>query len=209
VVRQEAESATFNTNVEPEAPDHQVTITLTLSGLSAGLDKPAQARSPKHETPGTLGSQLRPKTIGGLVVPNVDVAGTMTANTGELLKVADAHLQSDPKDGYVQTPRNELRRRIADLMREVTSKQHERFASAAACLVMILTGAVMAIKLRAKLPLAVYLWAFFPALATVITISAGQQMIHAKGLAGIPVMWAGVAGLAAYTFVQFRQVARH
>jgi lipopolysaccharide export LptBFGC system permease protein LptF len=198
VTRQFAQAATFRTAVDPDSPDREVTVTLTLSGISA-----------PQGTPGARAGALKPQTIAQLSVPQANVASIMNADAAELITAADERLKADPTDAYVQKPRDELRKRIADLMREITSKQQERLASAAACLVMTLTGAVMAIRLRSKLPLEVYLWAFFPALATVMTISAGQQMIHSQGMIGIPLMWAGVAGLAIYTFLQFRHVARH
>lgn len=203
VVRQQAESAKFRTNVDPDSPTREVTVTLSLGGLSeaSGPDRGA--------APG--GAQVKSQVIGDLAVASATerVASLMGADPANLIKDADAHLLTTPGDDYVKGPRNDLDRRVKDLMREITSKQHERFASAAACLVMVMTGAVMAIKLRSKLPLAVYLWAFFPALATVITISAGQQMIHNNGLLGIPIMWGGVVGLALFTFVQYRKVARN
>lgn len=198
VTRQFADSATFRTAVDPDAPDREVTISLTLSGLSA-----------VQGAPGARPSTLKPQTIAQLGVPEANLAGVMDARADKLLDLADARIAADPTDDYVQTARDDLRKRIADLMREISSKQQERFASAAACLVMIVTGAVMAIRLRSKLPLEVYLWAFFPALATVMTISAGQQLIHSQGAVGIPVMWGAVVGLALFTFVQFRRVARH
>ncbi|MFN7022309.1 MAG: hypothetical protein ACK4WH_13405, partial [Phycisphaerales bacterium] len=98
---------------------------------------------------------------------------------------------------------------VDDLMREVLSKQQERLAMSAACLVMVLIGATMALRLRDSLPLAVYMWAFFPALATVICISAGQRMTHGSGLVGLPLLWAGVAALGVYGVFEFVKLVRH
>ncbi len=80
---------------------------------------------------------------------------------------------------------------------------------AVAGLVMIVTGAVTALRLRGKLPLTVYLWSFFPALATVLTISSGQQMVEPMGNVGLILLWGGVAALAAYSMVAYRVVCRH
>jgi lipopolysaccharide export LptBFGC system permease protein LptF len=198
VTRQLADSVTFRTAVDPDAPEREVTISLTLEGLASA-----------QGTPGARAGALKPQTIAQLGVPDADLAGLMDARADRLIALADERLATDPTDDYVQSARDDLRKRIADLMREISSKQHERFASAAACLVMIVTGAVMAVRLRSKLPLEVYLWAFFPALATVMTISAGQQLIHSQGLLGVPVMWGGVIGLGLYTLLQFRRVARN
>ncbi len=97
---------------------------------------------------------------------------------------------------------------VADLGREILSKQQERLAASVACLVMVLCGAVMAMRLRDSLPLAVYLWSFLPALGTLLTISGGQRMTHQNGLPGLLLLWGGVGGLALYTFIEYRRVAR-
>jgi len=102
-----------------------------------------------------------------------------------------------------------LRKDLKHLQREITSKQQERLAMAMSCLVMVLTGAVTAMKLRDSLPLVVYLWSFFPAIGTIIFISTGQQMTHGSGLIGIPVLWGGVILLAIYTVLTLRVVQRH
>lgn len=105
--------------------------------------------------------------------------------------------------------RNELVRRTDDLLREIFSKHHERFAYSFACLVMVITGSVMAMRLRESLPLKIYLWAFFPALGAVLTISTGQQMTHQNGPVGLLVLWGGVAALCVYTWVEFSRLARN
>jgi hypothetical protein len=74
---------------------------------------------------------------------------------------------------------------------------------------MIVTGAVVALRLSLSQPLAVYLWSFLPALLCYITIAGGQQTTHGSGESGLILLWAGVVGLAAYTLLSFRSVARH
>lgn len=112
-------------------------------------------------------------------------------------------------NGELSPAGKELVYRIAKLEREITSKQHERAAMAVSCFVMTLCGAVVALRLRDALPLTVYLWSFFPALACVISISSGQQFVHDAGIAALPVLWGGVLALAAYTLYAYRAVARH
>ncbi len=93
--------------------------------------------------------------------------------------------------------------------REVTSKQHERAAYAAASLLTILCGAVTALRRQSGLPLPVYLWCFFPALTSVITISAGQTLTHRAGPAGLTLLWGGVAGLAAFVIAEYVRLRKH
>ncbi len=121
----------------------------------------------------------------------------------ELLAEAQPRIEGAGADRFLIGPTHELRKRIERLEREVLSKRHERWAMAIAGLVMVLTGAVTAMRLRDALPLTVYLWSFFPALGALISISAGQQVVHDHGASGLLVLWGGVFGLALYTLVAF------
>lgn len=125
---------------------------------------------------------------------------------------AEAAIEANPPNpGYGIVPlREDLVFRLDKLAREITSKQHERWAMAASCLVMVLTGAVMALKLKDAVPLVVYLWSFFPALATVILISSGQQHAHGENIiTGLPILWSGVVALAIYAAVNLAILSRH
>ena len=114
----------------------------------------------------------------------------------------------DPSN-FVRAPRDELSKSISSLDREITSKQHERLARAFACLVMVMIGAVMAMRLRLAMPLTVYLWSFFPALAATIGISMGQQMTHQQGIVGLPALWAGPVLLSILALVEYTRLRRH
>lgn len=113
------------------------------------------------------------------------------------------------EDAFIRMPAEDLRARLVKLDREIVSKQHERWAAAAACLVMVLAGAVTSLRLGGQMPLTVYLWSFFPALATLLTISTGQHITHHMGLHGLVVLWGGVGGLAAYTLGAYVLLRRH
>jgi hypothetical protein len=104
---------------------------------------------------------------------------------------------------------NRLDDRLGDLENEILSKTHERIAFTLAAFLMVVTGGVMAMKLKDELPLQVYVWAFLPALVSVITISSGQSMTHKLGEPGLILMYAGVAALALFTFREYRVVSRH
>lgn len=105
----------------------------------------------------------------------------------------------------------ELDRLIVKLQREITSKQQERAAMAAGCLVMTLLGAIAALLHRESLPLVVYLWSFFPALAIVLLISAGQQQTHhgKSEVFGVALLWSGIAVTAGLSLVSYIKLARH
>jgi len=144
-------------------------------------------------------------TLDALVLEDDPMPELVTKSSRALLATADRSADV-PNIAYRAS---ELRDRIERLRREVLSKRHERYAMAASCLVMVLTGAVVALKLKDAMPLVVYLWSFFPALATIILIASGQGATHKSGLLGLPLLWSGVIGLAAYTFTTYRAIARH
>ncbi|NUQ52600.1 MAG: LptF/LptG family permease [Phycisphaerales bacterium] len=112
-------------------------------------------------------------------------------------------------DEFVKRPYADLEHSIASLLREITSKQNERFAMSVACVVMVVAGAMTAVRLSSSLPLTVYLWSFFPALATVITISSGQQLTHEHGWPGLLVLWGGVGIMGAYAAIGYWRLTRH
>jgi len=104
---------------------------------------------------------------------------------------------------------DDMHRRIDRLTREIDSKIHERAAYSIACCVMVVLGGVMALRLKDAMLLPVYLWSFLPALAAVISISAGQGIAHEQGLIGFVILWGGVAILSAITVSQFIALRRH
>lgn len=215
-VRQAAKVATFRTFVTPEAASKPVSIHLMLAQVSsvaipAGNGK-AGGIGAGPPSPGDRGAEAskRNQSFSDLFLLDDPVEPLTQAPSADLLGAADARIGATPGgDSYLQTAAEELRYRIADLMREVTSKEQERLADAAACLVMVLTGAVLAMRLKGALPLTVYMWSFFPALGAVISISAGQHVVHKHGMVGLPVLWGGVGALAVLTLGQLRKVSRH
>lgn len=129
--------------------------------------------------------------------------------TPKLLAEVDRRAAAQGPDSFVAGPADELRSTLREVGREIVSKHHERWASCISALVMVLAGALTAMRLGGSLPLAVYLWCVFPALLAVVTIAAGQQVAHKVGMIGLVLLWAGVALLAAYTAGAFVVVRRH
>jgi len=152
--------------------------------------------------------------LGTLAIPGLTFAGSPLETyrgmgCAELLGAAAPWLERAEPDPLVKKAAEDLRKQLTRLDRDILSKRNERMALAASCLVMILTGAVASLSLSRKQPLAVYLFTFFPALACVVTISGGQQVTVKQGPIGLWLMWAGVAGLAAYTLTMFWRLRRH
>jgi lipopolysaccharide export LptBFGC system permease protein LptF len=126
----------------------------------------------------------------------------------QLLKEGEQWTATVPGDELDHSPR-QFAKDLAQIKRMVLSKQNERMAMALSCAVMVLTGAITALLLSKKLPLTVYLWTFFPAVATMVTISGGQQVTSSVGPPGLILMWSGVAALGLYTLLVFSWLSRH
>ena len=184
------------------------TVTLQLMKVTAvqvGPDGEVDSPDDSGAGRGELEQRLLPDlTFIGDVAPEMFAKSTSDVET-----MAEQRMRIKPGDQQVLgAPLADLRRQVMDLLREVLSKEQERYAMSVACLVMVLVGSVMAMRLREALPLTVYLWAFFPALACVLAISGGQQIMHGKGLVGLPVLWAGVGALSVLALAEFVRLCK-
>ncbi len=144
------------------------------------------------------------------LVPAEDLVGAMLARSAPrlLAEARESAWQSPPSIPFAAAM-DDLERAIAKLGREILAKRHERMALSASCLVMVLAGAVIALRLSRRLPLTVYMFTFLPAVVCIVTISGGQQLTVQSGVPGLYLMWSGVLALLAYTLLQFRALARH
>jgi lipopolysaccharide export LptBFGC system permease protein LptF len=142
--------------------------------------------------------------------PSRDIQGEMLALSGpEVLERARNMARMEPPSPTFSAAINDLDKAMTKLSREVTAKRHERIAMAVSCFVMVIAGAVIALRLSKRLPMTVYMFTFIPAVICIVTISGGQQMTVQTGTTGLYLLWSGVAGLLLYTFLQFRALARH
>jgi hypothetical protein len=126
----------------------------------------------------------------------------------ELLAEAKRRQARAGERGFAR-PLADLDRRLAFVYRDVTSRQHEIAAISVSCVIMVLTGSVTAIRLRNRLPVPVYLWSFFPGIASVLIVNAGKEMARSNGTPGLVVIWAGLVALAAYTACVYAAIRRH
>jgi len=195
-VRHTARSVVLTPDTSDDRPAGEMALGLELRDVaSAALNENSAAESTKRER----------FSIAGLVAPKDQLAQLLKLGTLPLL----AESVSAEKDPSVAMIAGDLRNFVAQLQLEITSREHERLAVAASCLVMMLTGAVTALRFSRSLPLTVYLWSFFPALVCVITISGGQQFAKSSGWIGLPLLWAGVGALSLYTLWSYLIVRKH
>ncbi len=181
-----------------------------LAGLTFTLRlEDVQTRGSTDDGSDLPANELPTWNLPGLTAQGDPMTALRSMPCDRLLDQVSPRTQGPGRVEKIALAADTLEREVSRLQREITSKQHERMAMAFSCLVMVITGAVTAMKLRDALPLLVYLWSFFPALGTIILISSGQQMIHNTGLIGVPVLWGGVLLLGAYTFATLRVLQRH
>ena len=105
-----------------------------------------------------------------------------------------------------------LRDKIESLRRRITGQRHERAASAVSCMLLLLLGAVLSIRLRGQTPLVVYFWSFLLAIVTIVITSSGQNVAGATATPlplGLAVLWSGNALLLVVVLSVYRKLARH
>jgi lipopolysaccharide export LptBFGC system permease protein LptF len=208
----------------PESPDRVDRLrarAATLSTKSTNSVDPFDVRTSANKLAMTLdlseitilGSTNTESTrtqYTGLTLPSDPLTPLLGKPSAEMLDQAAIYRDEDaPRyDSGINNFANNLEYEIAHLSREVLSKIHERWAFAAASLMMVLTGAVTAMRLKHAQPLNIYLWSFFPALLTILLIAGGQQATHKHGEPGLPLLWAGVLLITLYTLNALRKVQR-
>ena len=198
LTRYAAESVILLPNPREERTQRKLKLKLeafnarVLSGTSADSAAPASPGIPRYSR-------------SDLSFTSSPIDDLIKAPAADLLLLTQSPLIDVP----TRAAGDALRKDLIDLNRDITSKQNERMALAAAAFIMVITGAVTAIRLQNRMPLTVYLWAFLPALACVITIAGGQQLNRSIGAMGLLLLWSGVAVLAAHTFRVYARLARN
>ncbi len=187
-------------------PDQRLVFTLgAKNAVVRGLDAATGSRDAAAAT-------VAERSYSDLTYPpgeHAALTDKRQTSMAALVEMVDQRVKDYGPDPFLTDKKDELLTKVDKLEREILSKQHERMAMAAACLVMVVTGAITAVQLSQSLPLTVYLWSFFPALAALITISTGQQVTHDKGMWGLLILWGGVGLLGLYGAMGYVRLARH
>ncbi len=100
---------------------------------------------------------------------------------------------------------------IQRLSLKIAAQLHQRAASAVACSLLLLLGAVLSIQLRGQIPLAVYFWSFALAIITIIIIHTGTNLAGSTDFSlggGLAVLWSGNVLLAVVVGVVYCRMAR-
>jgi hypothetical protein len=156
-----------------------------------------------------VGGRLKEYTLGGLRLANDPLERLLGLGVDELIEEGAARAGGGGGDGGLENALNGFREEVRSAQWEIVSKQHERIAASLACVLTIMLGAVMGLRLREQMVLTVYAWAFVPALAAVLSVSGGQRLVNSHGWIGFALLYGGVVGLALLTLKEYRTLARH
>lgn len=154
---------------------------------------------------------------------------------GQVLGIDPAELSSEALNGWAQRQavgdvsaikqaRAMLRLRIIQLKHMIDAELYARFATALATPLLLILGALLAIRLSDRLPLVIFLWSFLFAILTLVMINTGSSMAEhvrfedlaggggggtADRLIGIGVLWGGNLVLLLVIARLYLRVARN
>lgn len=116
------------------------------------------------------------------------------------------------KSKAVLRVREMLERELIELGHKIKARLHERAASAIACPLLLVLGALLSMRFKDQMPLAIYFWSFLLAIVTLIFIYTGANM--AGGLdytlsVGLGVLWSGNVVLAIVVGTVYCKLARN
>lgn len=105
-----------------------------------------------------------------------------------------------------------LRTHIEKLQRKIDSQLHQRAALATCGLLTLLIAATLSIKLKDRMPLTVYFWAFLMTIASLLITYNGENFATDLGYRasiGLGIIWMGVVSLAAVLAGVYLRLSRN
>jgi hypothetical protein len=162
-----------------------------------------------------LGSGRWPPRIVGLSVeacPPRDRSGNALASI-----VGEARDHAAFADGpaaqalaAARTAGNRADFEVRDVRADIVARVVQRINQALSAPMMLLLGAVLAVRLRGANPLQIYLLAFLPSIGNILLISGGEQMLkEGTSVLGIVVASAGNIATAGIVLDSLRRIARN
>ena len=157
----------------------------------------AVACRPRHRTSGYAGQAVRPLNSTGAIIE----LGRRRCDRSS----SSTHSVQGRAPRPIDTCQPKHARGKATVARIV-----QRINQSLCAPLMLILGAVLAIRLRGSNPLQVYLLAFIPSIVAVLLISGGEQMLReSTSVLGIFIATSGNIGLASMILIAYRQVARN
>mgnify|MGYP006908349518 FL=1 len=104
-----------------------------------------------------------------------------------------------------------LARLIGSLSRKIDTQLNERAASATCCLLVLMLGAVLSLRLGDRMPLVIFFWSFLLSIVAIVLTYSGSNLAEdaATVSLGIAVIWSGCALVAATVLLNLWLLARN
>jgi hypothetical protein len=201
--------------VTKRASVKQATLNAEPRPKGAGMRFELLARADTVADLRGLGSGRWPPRIVGLSAENCP-APDRTALALEAL-VAEAKASPELQEGpaaqaaaAARAAGARIEREVDDVRADIVARIVQRINQSLSAPLMLLLGAVLAIRLRGGNPLQIYLIAFIPSIADILLISGGEQMLKdATSFTGIFVASSGNLVILAVIADSLRRIARN
>jgi lipopolysaccharide export LptBFGC system permease protein LptF len=143
-------------------------------------------------------------------VDELSAEARVLANTGAM-NAADAQVNPILRaQTSAISAANAMNESVRVVRADIVARIVQRINQSLCAPLMLILGAVLAIRLRGSNPLQVYLLAFIPSIVAVLLISGGEQMLReSTSVLGIFIATSGNIGLASMILIAYRQVARN
>lgn len=201
--------------VTKRASVKQATLNAEPRPKGAGMRFELLARADTVADLRGLGSGRWPPRIVGLAAENCPAPDrdglALEALVGEAK--ASPELQEGPAAQAAAAARAagaRIEREVDDVRADIVARIVQRINQSLSAPLMLLLGAVLAIRLRGGNPLQIYLIAFIPSIADILLISGGEQMLKdGTSLTGIFVASSGNLVILAVIADSLRRIARN
>lgn len=201
--------------VTKRASVKQATLNAEPRPKGAGMRFELLARADTVADLRGLGSGRWPPRIVGLAAENCPAPDRSGLALEELVVEAKAspELQEGPAAQAAAAARAagaRIEREVDDVRADIVARIVQRINQSLSAPLMLLLGAVLAIRLRGGNPLQIYLIAFIPSIADILLISGGEQMLKdATSLTGVIVASSGNLVILAVIADSLRRIARN
>ncbi len=184
--------------IEPGDPQPEPWVRVELRDAKV-VDSGQEGRGTEHSTVLLPRSRWPTNVLGPL----------SRLRSGQLLSVAH---QDYANVAPVAEAASAMRQLIIHLFRRIVAQLNERAALAVACLLMMVLGAVLSMKIGGGMPLVTYFWSFMSAIVVVMISHSGENLAShpdVSRVTGLSVIWLGHLWLAVIVAGIYLRLARN
>ncbi len=163
-----------------------------------------------------------PPRLTGLLPSACAITDRSAFSVAELIEGSRLPAELDPNNEAVRdnpalaarldaySAASEMSEAVRKVRADIVARIVQRANQSLCAPLMLILGAVLAMRLRGSNPLRVYMLAFIPSIAAILLISGGEQMLRdSTSVLGLTVACSGNLGLTCMIFIAYRQLARN